>query len=56
MCRGSRERNIMAEKYREKKCWKYILRCKGRNVWRDEVSDRRFKNIDAERDIRRIVE
>jgi hypothetical protein len=32
------------------------LRCEGIKIWKDEILEEVFKNIDAEMDIRRIVD
>jgi hypothetical protein len=33
----------------------HILRCEGTKIWRDIVLDKKFRKIDAMRDIRRLV-
>jgi hypothetical protein len=45
-----------SKEFRDKKDWNYIRRWKGKKIWWGEDLDRRFSNIDAERDIRWMVE
>jgi hypothetical protein len=40
--------------YVTKKKTTATLRCEGTKIWRREISNKRFQNIDAEIDIRRI--
>jgi hypothetical protein len=35
--------------------WGHVLRCEGTNIWRDEILDKKFRNVDTEIGIRRIV-
>jgi hypothetical protein len=35
--------------------WGHMLRCEGTKIWRNQILGKRFKNIDPEIEIRRIV-
>jgi hypothetical protein len=35
--------------------WSYILRCEGTKVWKVEILDKKYRNIDIEMGIRRAV-
>jgi hypothetical protein len=35
--------------------WIHVLRCEGTKIWRSRIVDKKFRNINAEMDIRRIV-
>lgn len=36
--------------------WHHVLRCEGTTIWRDEIFNNRFRNLDGEIGIRSIVE
>jgi hypothetical protein len=35
--------------------WKHLFMCGGKLIWRDEVLDKKFRNIDLEKGARKMV-
>jgi hypothetical protein len=41
--------------YSKEEDWSHILRCEETKIWRDDILGKRFKNVNEEICIRRIV-